>query len=428
MKLKIIHIITRLDKGGSSENVLISCKYFALKKEPVKYDYEIVLIYGGKTKSLDFNISTLNFKTYYIEELQRKISFIKDLVAFLRILNIIKKEKPDIVHTHTSKGGILGRWAAFLLRTFSLEFRNIKIIHTPHGHIFYGYYNKLITFMFLVIEKITAKITDKIVALTDGEKNESLMYGIGKINQWVVIPSGVDYNLQITYHELNNLKEEFNIKENMIIGTVARLEPVKGVRYLIEAIPFICNFLNSSFSFLIVGDGSERKKLEKLLTEQHFKVVSLSKSFYYGQKNNIKIFEKTLKDKKIKVIFTGMRENVVELISIMDIYVQPSLNEGMGKTIVLAQLLGKPVIATKVQGISSVVVNLHTGILVEPQDSKKLAEAVVRLLMDVKLRTEMSSNAKVWVNKIIDGYPQFSIERMIFLLESLYTNIFSTKK
>lgn len=396
--IKIVHIITRLDKGGSAENILTTCEYFVYKKQPVKSNYEIVLLYGGQQK-LQATKYGLQFKNYYVKELQRSVSIVKDFIAFIKILNIIKKEKPDIVHTHSSKAGILGRWAAFLLRTMNTKLRTLKIIHTPHGHIFYGYYNKLITTMFILIEKITAKITDKLIALTEGEKNESLAYGIGKSEQWVVIHSGVDYKLQISDDKLKKIKKEFGIQNDyLVIGTVARLEPVKGVEYFIDAIKIIMDYKLqvADCKFLIVGDGSEMVKMKQ------------------------KVKKLNIED---KVIFTGMREDVPELISIMDIYVQPSLNEGMGKTIVLAQLLGKPVVATRVQGIPSVVLDGKTGILVEPKNPIQLAESISKLVKDEKLRQQLGENAKQWTNKIVDDYPQFSVERMIYLLENLYNEV-----
>ena len=395
--MKILHIITRLDKGGSAETVVYICEYFN-KKE----GYEIVLVYGGEIKV------NLSCKNYYIKELKRKISLVNDIIAFLKIYKIIKKEKPDIIHTLSSKAGIIGRWAAWLARITSYKLQAKKIIHTPHGHIFYGYYGKLKTFLFLFLERITAKITDKLIALTEGEKNESLSFGVGKEQQWVIIPSGIDYNLELKVSNKlrdlsrnlrdSELKEKLGISKNsIVIGTVARLEPIKGIRYLVDAAKIILSlpssYLLPSSYFLIVGDGSERKFLEE-------KVEKLG-----------------LKD---KFIFTGMRDDVAELMSIMDIYVQPSINEGMGKTIVLAELLGKPVVATNVQGIPSVIINNETGILVPPKDPQKLAEVIVKLINDENLRTKMGENAKKWVYKIVDGYPQFSIERMLFLLENLY--------
>ncbi len=417
MKKKIVHIITRLDKGGSSENVLATCEYFYFKKLPVKRNYEIVLIYGGE-KKFEFG-----FKSYYIKELQRNIFPFKDFVAFIKIFNIIKKEKPDIVHTHTSKAGILGRWAAYFLN-LKLKIKNeklIKIVHTPHGHIFYGYYGKIITAIFIFIEKITAKITNRLIALTDGEKNESLAFDVGEPKQWVVIPSGIGLSSELIVHslelEINSKKlptsnsglwtPDFELRTQLgipqdatVVGTVARLESVKGIKYLIDAIKIIISspnpYLLTPTYFLIVGDGSERKMLEKMVEE-------------YG-----------LKD---KVIFTGMREDVLELISIMDIYVQPSLNEGMGKTIVIASMLGKPIVATKVQGIPSVIIDGETGVLVEPKNALQLSKAILMLINDKNLREKIGESAKKWVSKIVDGYPQFSVERMMILLEKLYNSI-----
>jgi glycosyltransferase involved in cell wall biosynthesis len=379
-KIKILYIITRLDKGGSAEHVLECCEYFEKKD-----DFEVILVYGGETKL------NLDFKNYYVKFLQREISPIKDIVAFFKILEIIIKEKPDIIHTQSSKAGIIGRWAAWLARTTSYKLQATKIIHTPHGHIFYGYYGKLRTLLFLLLERLTAKITDKLVALTEGEKNESLSFGVGKEQQWVIIPSGIDYKFELRVSRKlrdSELKEKLGISKNsIVIGTVARLEPIKGIRYLVDAAKIILSlpssYLLPSIYFLIVGDGSERKFLEE-------KVKKLG-----------------IKDKFI-------------FMSIMDIYVQPSVNEGMGKTIVLAELLGKPVVATNVQGIPSVVIDNETGILVPPRDSQKLAEAIVKLINDENLRTKMGENAKKWVYKIVDGYPQFSQQRMLFLLENLY--------
>ncbi len=392
-KIKVIHIITRLDKGGSAEYVLDICENLDRNR------YDVVLVYG-KSQVSDLN---LQFPSYRVDELLREISPIEDIIALWKIYKIIKKEKPDIVHTHTSKAGILGRWATFLLRTTYPELRTIKTIHTPHGHVFYGYFGKIKTTIFLLIEKLTAKITDKLLALTEGEKNESIKFGVGKLNQWEIVPCGVDYDHIKSKIGIKNEKllKELNIqKGTIVIGTVARLEPIKGVRYFIEAIKLIYSsfVLNYPLLFLIVGDGSERKKLE-----QEVKKSGLQK----------------------KIIFTGMRDDVEELISLMDIYVQPSLNEGMGKTIVIAQLLGKPVVSTKVQGIPSVVLDNYTGLLVNPKDSFSLAEAIIKLIKDEKLRLTMGHNAQLWVNKLVDNYPQFSVQRMIYLLDKFYTQLYT---
>jgi glycosyltransferase involved in cell wall biosynthesis len=397
MVKKILHIITRLDRGGSAENVVLSC---AKLNKP---DFEPMIVFGKS--EVDVNNLNLPCKMFYVPQLVRNISPIKDFIAFIKIFKIINLEKPDIVHTHSSKAGILGRWAAYVslklkVKSKKVNVSKLKIVHTPHGHIFYGYYGKVITKLFVLIEKITARITDKLIALTEGEKNESLTYGVGKKSQWVIIHSGVDYRVQLSDYKIKKLKEELNISQNeIIIGTVARLEPVKGIKYFVEAIEIIDNLkldVINCCKFLIVGDGKERKFLEEKCN-----------------KSNI----------KNKIIFTGMRDDVYELISIMDIYVQPSLNEGMGKTLVIASMLGKPIVATKVQGIPDVVKDGESGILVPPASSSILADAILKLVTDENFRKNFGEKARLFVNEKVDGWERFSIERMVFLLKNMYEKL-----
>ncbi len=389
-----MHIITRLDKGGSAETVLLICRGVAENK------YEMVLIYGLSQdfdKTLLSTTPLLPFTFYLLPSLVREISPVKDIIAFWKIYKIIKKEKPDIVHTHTSKAGFIGRWAAWFLRLTTYDLRLMKIIHTPHGHIFYGYYGKLKSLFFLLLERVTAKITNQLVALTEGEKNESLAFGVGRPKQWTVIHSGVEMTANRGQGAGDRLRTSLDIPEDaIVIGTVSRLEPVKGIKYFVDAVRLITKSLNRSISFLIVGDGSERKSLE-------LRVESLE-----------------IKD---KIIFTGMRNDVMDLLSIMDIYVQPSLNEGMGKTIVQAFSLGKPVVATSVQGIPYLIKDEETGLLVPPKSSEKLAEAVIRLINRREQRKKIGADAKKFVFESVDGFPRFSIERMLVLLDKLYENM-----
>ncbi|MDI6642422.1 MAG: glycosyltransferase, partial [Elusimicrobiota bacterium] len=183
----------------------------------------------------------------------------------------------------------------------------------------------------------------------------------------------------------------------LVVGTVARLEPVKGIKYFVDAIRCLITKLhNHQIIFLIVGDGSERKKLESLTC-------------------NLQLSD--------KVIFTGMRDDISELISIMDIYVQPSLNEGMGKTLVVASMLSKPVVATRVQGIPDVIIDGKTGILVPPKNSKLLAEGILKFITDESIRKEFGAAGRKYVTELVGGYERFSPERMIFLLEKLYDDL-----
>lgn len=385
---KVIHIITRLDKGGSAENVILTCR----KTNQDKYDN--LLIYG----STGIPALSLNTPVLEIPYLLRNISPINDLRALVKIYFILRREKPDIVHTHSSKAGIIGRWAAWLYNLTKSGKNKARIVHTAHGHVFYGYgFSCIKTRLFILLEQISAKISQKLIALTEGEKKESLSRGIGKIIQWEVVHSAVGI-FKVDPKAKSRIREELNIPENAtIVGTVARLEPVKGIQYFIEAVNELKNisFLDPVF-YLIVGDGSLYDKLTALASE-------------------LKLDD--------RIIFAGMRDNVYEFLSAMDIYVQPSVNEGMGKTIVQAQAMGLPVIASRVQGIPDALVEGKTGLLVPPGNSKMLAQDILRLIQDKKLAVEMGRNGARWVNERVDNHPRFSTERMIFLLEKLYDSL-----
>ncbi|HCJ66910.1 MAG TPA: hypothetical protein DHV62_06175, partial [Elusimicrobia bacterium] len=285
MSHKIVHTITRLDKGGSSENILLTVTHLA------RQGYDCSLIYGKTTDppvELIKEAETAGVKFIPIESLVRSISPVCDFLAFLRLLVLLRLLRPDLVHTHSSKAGILGRWAAWFLNLLSLitnhpyligrspERRQspiIKIIHTPHGHVFYGYYGKTISAIFVLIEKITVIITDKIIALTKGEKNESLAYGVGRAEQWEVIHSGVDLSVsplvRLSVGSLNSTNQLIHqLTNKLIVGSVGRLDPVKGYKYFVEAIPLITQSPitnHQSLKFLIVGDGTERENLQSVI-------------------------------------------------------------------------------------------------------------------------------------------------------------------
>lgn len=383
-RIKILRVITRIDVGGISQDII----NLSEKLDPETYEQAIV--YGPSQLKLKFN-----FPKYEINELKRSISPLNDIKSLLKIKKIINEYKPDIVHSHSSKAGFVARWAVWLSKQ-----NNIKVIHTPHGHVFYGYeFSWLKTKIFLFLEKITAKITDKLIALTEGEKNESLHLGIGKPNQWEIIHSGVD--VKNDSFDKQNARQSLNIESNaLVIGTVARLEPVKGIEYFIRAIPAILNEVQNDIPhpviFLIVGDGNQKSMLEKLA-----ETYNISKH----------------------VIFAGMRKNVLEIMSSMDIYIQPSLNEGMGKTLIQAFSLGLPIIATKVQGIPDIVHDNKNGILIKPKDTKSLSEAVVKLAFNESLRKTYGNSGANFVKEKIDNNLRFSSDRMINLTSNLYKGL-----
>ncbi|OIP31387.1 MAG: hypothetical protein COW04_09840 [Deltaproteobacteria bacterium CG12_big_fil_rev_8_21_14_0_65_43_10] len=394
-KVKVLHVITRLDKGGSAENTLLTT--IGLDKNK----YDVVLIKGislesemsaEERASLDEGLKQAEFedvKLITVPSLIRRMNPILDLRAFFRLYRIFLQEKPAIVHTHTSKAGILGRWASFFARV-------LIVVHTPHGHIFYGYYGKIKTKLFILVEKLTASLTDKIITLTRKERDEHIQFNISTPDKFVVIHSGV--SLEDFSKNLDNadeLKKSLGIPiTDSIVGTVGRLVEIKGHRYLLDAARLVLNKI-ANVTFLLIGDGH-------LMTE----LISYASAL--GIKN--------------KVIFAGWKSDIPQLINTFDIFALPSLNEGMGRVLVEAMAMGKPIVASDIGGIPDLVKDGANGILFTPRDVDAMAEAIIKLLLDRELRRKMGNEGK----KL--AYPAYDASVMVRKIEGLYKDLLKEKR
>lgn len=380
-KLKVLHIITRLDKGGSAENTFLTAT--GLERN----NYEVTLMSGpveDPDQDRKKEIGEWGIRHIFVPELVRNISLTNDLIAFLKIYRALRKEKFDIVHTHTSKAGLLGRLAAKLVRI-------PIIIHTPHGHVFFGYFGSFKTKIFILLEKLASCLTDKIVALTNGEKEDYIASKVAGKEKLAVISSGIDLKRfrEPSSEEKQNLKKELKIPENsLVVGTVGRLVPVKGPEFLIEASKIIVSKCPGTH-FLFAGDGHLRQSLEK-------------KACRMGVRKNI--------------VFLGWRDDVSKIISIFDIFVLPSLNEGMGRVLVEAMALRKPIVASRVGGIPDLVAHGKNGFLVQPKNPVELARHIQDLLENRAKRETMGFAGK----EIISN---FSKEKMIEDTEKLYEEL-----
>lgn len=389
---KILHIITRLDMGGSAENTVATVIHLAQK------GHQVTLATGpSRDFSPDITKRILNAKVEYvlIKNLVRNVSLFKDLKALLSLYWLIRRQKFDLVHTHSSKAGFLGRLAAVLART-------PVIVHTPHGHVFYGYFGPVKTKIFIFCEQLCARFTNALIALTNQGVQEHLKFGVKAKGRMVAIPSGVDlrvYGAGLSNGSLARLHQELGIPpECCVIGTVGRLDPVKGTKYFLQAAQLLLADPGHSqkMKILVIGDGEEAADLKKWVHEKGLDPW---------------------------VIFAGQRRDVSDLMNVMDVFVSSSLNEGMGRTLVQAQAAKIPVVATAVGGVQDVIRHEHTGILVPPQNPKALAHAIAKLLAGPALAKRYGENGRQWVMELCDGYPRFSQERMLHLLDKLYEEL-----
>jgi glycosyltransferase involved in cell wall biosynthesis len=383
-KVKVLHIITRMIKGGAQEDTLLTV--INLDRER----YRTSLVSGPSTGSegeIESKARQLGVELTTISELVRNVSPINDLKALYKLYSLIKKAKYDIVHTHSSKAGILGRVGAKLAGVKT-------IIHTPHGSIFYpdadipGVSGKFWITIFLLLEKVAAYLADKITTLTESEAKHYLKLGIGSNDKFAIIRSGTELSRFTDVKvDVASKRKKLGISVNStVVTTVARLTSEKGHSYLIDAAKEVVTASADELIFMFVGDGDLRGELERKVNE-----LGLDG----------------------KILFLGLRDDVPELLAISDLFVLPSLYEAQGKVLVEAIAVGLPVIATKVGGVPDVVVNGKTGILVPPRNSQALAKAIISLITDKVKAKQMGEAGRQVI-------PEFSVETMIEKIDRLY--------
>ena len=378
--------------GGSAQNTLLTCLGLADR-------YELMLVYGlslesrmtaAESRSVEEKMAMARkkgIKCVPLPPLLQKINPLQDFRTFVALWILIRQEKPDIVHTHSSKAGFLGRWAAW--------FAGVPIIvHTPHGHVFFGHFDPMMSGIFLLVERITALITDCMVALAEGEKKDYVELSIIKPARIDIIHSGVDIDRYMeTQVNIDKKKRSIGLHpKRLIVGTVGWLLPIKGPMHLLNAMIKIWQSL-SEVQLVYVGKGDQKEALK----QQAMKM---------GVSDNVK--------------YLGWRDDVHELMPLFDLFALPSMNEGMGRVLVEAMAAGKAVVASNVGGIPDLVHHGQNGFLVEPGDVNGLSVAIEKLLADENLRHEMGKCGQAAAHNFSEG-------KMIKKIDALYALLLHRK-
>jgi glycosyltransferase involved in cell wall biosynthesis len=385
-KKKIVHIITRLDMGGSAQNTLLTISHL----DPGRY--EVALIKGTSRESgmAPEEVERVENKlrsamqrgaqAFELPTLVRRISPTKDIRAFFSLLSFLRNCRPEILHTHTSKAGTLGRLAGWLARV-------PIIIHTPHGHVFYGYFGHRVSRFFLLMEKLLGRITQHVVALTPAEARDYLAFGVVKQEGLSIIHSGVDLGLfQGGSRKRYQKRIALGIPPTaQVVGFVGWLLPIKGVSFLIRAMAGVVQQFPQS-RLVLVGKGEQYIQLRQ-------------------QTENLGLSE--------RVCFLGWRRNIHEIMPCFDLLVLPSLNEGMGRVLVEAMAAGIPVVGSRVGGIPDLVKDGKNGLLVPPADEVALEQAILDLLRHESKRKRMGAAG-------LEISQYYSLEAMVGQLSALY--------
>ncbi len=393
-KIKILRIIARLNIGGPAIHTIL------LTEGLDKSRFESLLVCGRTAKDegdMTYYILEKNVMPIFIPELKRKLHFFNDLVAFKKIYNIIKTEQPDIIHTHTAKAGALGRLAGIFYNCLRFFRKRTILIHTFHGHVFEGYFNKMQTLIFISIERFLAIFTNKVITVSECVKNELLALHISRENKIEVIPLGLELGrfLQIAANE--------NAVSN--IGIVGRLVPIKNHRLFLEAAAMVIKDNPClPVKFKIIGDGELKKDLEE-----------------YAQRLNINNW----------VDFLGWQNDLAGIYANLDVVALTSMNEGTPVSLIEAMASGRAVVATGVGGVRDLLGKeisaeiktnanfrvMERGIIVEPGDSFSFAAAITFILQNNSVRKNIQERGRDFAKD------RFTRERLIRDVENLYNKI-----
>jgi glycosyltransferase involved in cell wall biosynthesis len=387
--MRIAHVITRMIVGGAQENTLLSCEGLLRR-----YGDDMLLVTWppiGPEGSLIERGRAGGVPIEIVPELRRAIHPSRDWRAYRRIKRVLREFRPDIVHTHSAKGGILGRAAAAALDVPG-------IVHTVHGAPFHPYQSPLAREFARRCERWAARRCHAMVSVSDAMTELMVAGGVAPPEKFTTIYSGLEVEPFLAADSSRDAaRAELGYRpEHIVIGKLARLVPLKGHEFLLRAAPaIVAAFPNARF--LLVGDGILRRQLESQVARaglaEHFQFLGLVPP-----------------------------ERIPRLLAAMDIVVHVSLREGLARALVQALLARRPVVSYDVDGAREVVISGETGFLVPPKSIPELTAAINRLAADPALRAHLGAE---WQRRFAD---QFRYERMVDELHKLYERVLAERR
>jgi glycosyltransferase involved in cell wall biosynthesis len=379
--MKIVRVIARLNVGGPAKHVVW------LTAGLQSSECETLLVAGTVPPGEDdmgYFAAEMGVRPLFISELSREVS-VKDALSIWKLYGLFRRERPDIVHTHTAKAGTVGRVAGLLYRwltpaTLVGRPRQCRFVHTYHGHIFHSYYGPLKTKLFVNIERVLARLaTDRIIVISEQQRREiNEEFGVGRAQQFAVIPLGLDTRVFANWEgHRQPFRDELGAKDgDILVGIVGRLTEIKNHDLFLRVVAQYKREYGTHqparrIRFVVIGDGHLRAALEE-------RARSLG-----------------LTD---EVLFVGTRKDPEIFYPALDIVALTSLNEGTPLTLIEAMLNARPVIATAVGGVGDLLGDVADaapdapynicprGVRVRPNEATAFAAALARLIGDEELR------------------------------------------
>ena len=386
-RIKILRVIARLNMGGPALHVAY------LTAGLRERGYDTTLVAGSLARgedSMAFVADARDVQIVRIDELGREISPLRDFVATLRLARLIRRERPDILHTHTAKAGTVGRVAAL----FAGRHRPPIIVHTFHGHVLRGYFGVLRSRLFLLLERWLAKRTTALIAVSPQVRDDLVALGVAPAGRFAVIRLGIELAERVDGQRDGRAESRRYLgiaPDRFAVGWIGRMTAVKRTDDVLVAFKRLRED-GVDAVLCMVGDGPDRPGLEQRAQE-------------------LGVVRDTL--------FLGYQEDVAPYYAAFDALVLPSSNEGTPVSAIEALAAGRPVVATRVGGVPDVVQEGEDGFLVEPGATDDLAARLAELARDPKLRERMGRAGRERV------LPRYAVERLVDDIDRLYRALLS---
>ena len=378
--MNVVHVITRLILGGAQENTVLTCEGLHAR------GHDVTLITGpalGPEGELETRARAGGYRFIVLDDLRREIHPGRDWRSYKRLCELLRELTPDVMHSHSSKAGILARRAA-------ARVGGMKIVHTVHGLPFHPFQNIVVNHLYKALERRVARQTDAILCVADAMAQQALAAGVGEPEQYATVYSGMEVAPFLTRPpEADALRDSLGLRKgDLLVTQVSRLAELKGHEFIVRAARGI---EDERVHFCFVGDGRWRAKIEGWI-----RAAGLEKRFH----------------------LTGLLppERMPDVMHASDIVVHASLREGLARTIPQAMLAGKPVISFDVDGASEVVDD-HTGILLPPRDVDGLQLAIETLALNPPLRHQLGQTAQSRCRERFDHH------RMVDRIEAAYKRL-----
>jgi len=382
-RIRVLRVIARLNVGGPA----IHATLLTGRLNPARFATTLV---AGSEEAGEANYLELHGRTMpvlILPDLGREIRPLSDVRTVWRLMQVVRRERPHIVHTHTAKAGALGRLAAILCGV-------PIIVHTYHGHVLRGYFSPAKTAVYRAIERMLALGTDRLLTVTDRVGQELQALGVGRPAYYRTLPLGFDLApLLVAERRRGELRAELQVGDAPLVGIVARLVPIKAHDVFLAMAARVRQTYSTAV-FVIVGDGELRTSLEQRAVD-----LGLAGA----------------------VRFLGWRADIDRLYADIDVVVLTSRNEGSPVALIEAMAAGVPVVSTEVGGVADVVQHGATGLLAPMDDDAALARHVVTLLGDRDLGRRMGQRGRAIVAAT------YSADRLVSDIEALYEELLTEK-